>query len=95
MGGAPFEKREVGLTGTLLGVGVRCVLSSPWPHAVDTAKHWLSAFLQEAKPGAHIADACFNANVKLRERFTGPQDYLAMNVFGDPWLPFESVQPVD
>ena len=92
---APFSNRSVGLTAALLRAGVRAVVSSPWPLAVDTAKNWLKAFVGGAAPGVDVATACWNANQRVRDRFAGPQDYLAMNVYGDPWFPFERLQSTE
>jgi hypothetical protein len=81
----PRASAVVGLVKQLLDAGCRTVVAPPWPLAVSVPRNWLPAFMASWASGAPAIDACYDANMAVRDRVgNNPAECLAMTVYGDP-----------
>lgn len=81
----PGASTTVGLAKRLLDNGCRAVVAPPWPLQTNVPPRWLPAFLESWSAGAAVIDACFDANVAVRNELgDNPATDLAMAVYGDP-----------
>ena len=82
----PQAETTVGLIKQLFNQGCSTVVASPWPLNVKVPPAWLPVFLDRWSKGDSVAQATFMANDEVGRSLGGnPVDYLAMNVFGDPF----------
>ncbi|MGB8931723.1 MAG: CHAT domain-containing protein [Anaeromyxobacteraceae bacterium] len=81
-----FSLRRIGLPHLLLGRGCRSVVASPWPIDAAMAGRWLEAFLDAVEEGFTVAESTFHANGELQRSSLRVPDFLAMHVYGNPFL---------
>ena len=79
-----YSSEVVGLTSNLLRLGIKCVISSPWPLHVSVVETWLPNFLEGLFSDMTIGDASFTACQAVRERYKNPSAWAALNIYGDP-----------
>jgi len=83
----PDAVANLGLARQLLDAGCTTVIASPWPLDSAVTHRWLPAFMERWNAGVDAMTACFAANEAVRDTFSRePRDWLAMTVFGDPFL---------
>ncbi len=85
--------RSVGLPIHLLDAGCRAVVASPWPLSFTTAEHFVTSFLRDLVKGATVGEALGSAHGHLSTQGRGPQEALAMHLYGDPLAVLGTVPP--
>jgi hypothetical protein len=81
----PEANAVVGLVRQLLDEGCRVVVAPPWPLHVRVPARWLPTFLDRWSAGAPVIDACYDANMAVRDALgNDPGACLALTVYGDP-----------
>lgn len=79
-------RRAIGLPHLLLGDGCRVVAASPWPIDAAMAGRWAGLFLEALDLGFEVGEAAHYANLELRDRTTRVTDFLAMHIYGNPFV---------
>lgn len=82
----PFSATTLGLPRMLLANGCRTVVASSWPLDVSIPTKWIGPFLTALFAGENVMDACYQANAAVRKFISHPAAFLAMNVYGDPFV---------
>ena len=81
----------ISLPKELLNNGCSAVVASSWPLDIQVAARWLPTFLEAWNAGDMIIDANKKANDSIKLSGYEPKDYLAMNIYGNPFI--KKLQP--
>jgi tetratricopeptide (TPR) repeat protein len=82
----PFGHGQTGFVRQCLDAGALCVVAPLWALPVRTASRWLAEFLARWRRGYDVARASLEAACVIRALLPYPADWLAMQVYGNPFV---------
>jgi hypothetical protein len=84
-----FNQETFGLIGQLLRHGVRAVIAPPAPLRNDLPARWFPSFYEVLQQGRTVGQAYAAARDTIRQSFSHPCAWGALQLFGDAQLAFD------
>lgn len=66
--------------------GYSSVIAPMWSLSTDILQTWLDVFMEEIMNKHFVIDALYKANMAVKEKFTSPEVYACLHLFGNPFL---------
>lgn len=66
--------------------GYSSVIAPMWSLNTEILPTWLDTFMGEIMSKQYVIDALYRANMAVKERYTSPEVYTCLHLFGNPFL---------
>lgn len=66
--------------------GYSSVIAPMWSLSTEILQTWLDVFMEEIMNKQFVIDALYKANITVKEKFTSPEVYACLHLFGNPFL---------
>ena len=66
--------------------GYSSLIAPMWSLSTEILQTWLDVFMEEIMNKQFVIDALYKANMAVKEKFTSPEVYACLHLFGNPFL---------
>ena len=66
--------------------GYSSVIAPMWSLSTEILQTWLDVFMEEIMNKQFVIDALYKANMTVKVKFTSPEVYACLHLFGNPFL---------
>ena len=66
--------------------GYSSVIAPMWSLSTEILPTWLDVFMEGIMNEQFVIDALYKANMAVKEKFTSPEVYACLHLFGNPFL---------